>query len=88
MGLHGGATFPRRRGVAAIEWLVARPERHIAVVAHGGIYSALFGNPALVDDPQNILRPRFLNCEIRSVTLELRPSGHPEPRIVVGSAQF
>jgi broad specificity phosphatase PhoE len=57
------------RGVAFLEWLCSRPERHVAVVAHGGIYSTLFAHPAV--DEGGYLAPRFGNCELRSVELRV-----------------
>mmetsp|Transcript_8418 Transcript_8418/g.29590 ORF Transcript_8418/g.29590 Transcript_8418/m.29590 type:complete len:208 (+) Transcript_8418:344-967(+) len=57
------------RGFIALEWLWARPEAHIAVVAHGGIYHALFSNATLIEDSEDFLKQRFSNCEVRTITL-------------------
>ena len=64
----------RARGVRVLRWLAARPEREIAVVAHGGIYSALFKpsnewNVSPVVDEAGLLSDRFHNCEVRTVRL-------------------
>jgi broad specificity phosphatase PhoE len=56
------------RGVQFLEWLAARPEREVAVVAHGGIYSTLFAH-SRCEDEDGFLSPRFGNCEIRSVEM-------------------
>lgn len=74
------------RGLAALAWLAKRPEDRIAVVAHGGLLAVLFDGPHhgghttdFVDDPDNVLGPRFANCEVRTV----RVTTHPGPRYVV-----
>ena len=58
----------------------------VAVVAHGGLLAVLFDGPHhgghttdFVDDPDNVLGPRFANCEVRTV----RVTTHPGPRYVV-----
>ncbi|KAG8464702.1 hypothetical protein KFE25_010070 [Diacronema lutheri] len=61
------------RGVRFLEWLAQRPEREIAVVAHGGIYAQLFSH-ARVHDDSAFLRRRFGNCEVRSAELSVRAS--------------
>lgn len=56
------------RGLAFLEWLACREEGQIAVVAHGGIFAAMFESP-LVDDVAHYLSPRFGNCDVRSVEM-------------------
>ena len=65
------------RGLAFLEWLACREESQIAVVAHGGIYSAMFEHES-VDDVARFLSPRFGNCDIRSV--EMRRVGDADGR--------
>lgn len=56
------------RGLAFLEWLACREERQIAVVAHGGIFSAMFEHES-VDDVAHYLAPRFGNCDVRTVEM-------------------
>jgi broad specificity phosphatase PhoE len=56
------------RGLTFLDWLCCREETEIAVVAHGGIFSALFEHES-VDDVARYLAPRFGNCDVRSVEM-------------------
>lgn len=65
------------RGLRALRWVTNRPEENIAIVAHGGIFSATFRHP-LVDDADGVLAPRFGNCEVRTAevnAIAVRPQG-------------
>lgn len=64
------------RGLLFLEWLARRPEREIAVVAHGGIYSSLFAHAAVRDESET-LRPRFGNCDVRTVEMTVQLAGEP-----------
>ena len=68
-----------RRGVAALKWLVERPEDTIAVVAHGGLLAVTFdpddhGGHSCVEAP-NPCTKRFSNCEVRTVKITTHDGG-------------
>ena len=74
-------------------WLTARPEDHIAVVAHGGLLAVLFDGAyhgghttAAVRDPDQILAPRFKNCEVRTVQVETDLGEEGGPRYTIIAA--
>lgn len=59
------------RGFRALCGVWARPERHVAVAAHGGIFHYLLNNHQQVVADEGI-RARFSNCELRSCVMSLR----------------
>ena len=68
-----------RRGVAALKWLVERPEDTIAVVCHGGLLAVTFdpddhGGHSCVEAP-NPCTKRFSNCEVRTVKITTHDGG-------------
>ena len=62
------------------QWLMARPEKHIAVVAHSGFLFAFCQNfgQGFSEDVLNHLHPHFANCELRTIVLA-DPSGRLNP---------
>ncbi|GAB4821241.1 hypothetical protein N2152v2_008287 [Parachlorella kessleri] len=61
----------KRRGLHFIQWLMKRPESHIAVVSHGGLLQHSLSNLGRTAAPavQGELHLWFKNCEMRSVML-------------------
>ncbi|GLC59301.1 hypothetical protein PLESTB_001472000 [Pleodorina starrii] len=61
----------RRRGLAFLKWLAARPERHIAVVSHSSFLHftlSCFGQGA-AEAVQGEMHKWYDNCEMRSLVL-------------------
>jgi len=57
-----------RRGVDFVDWLLARPERHVAVATHSAFLLALF-NAALDAAGDEAVRSWFATGEMRTVLL-------------------
>ena len=66
----------RERGYESLRWIWERPEREIAVVAHGGLFMLLLdGRHGGVElaGKDGKLSTRFGNCELRTVRLTVVP---------------
>ncbi|KAL1495817.1 hypothetical protein AB1Y20_016677 [Prymnesium parvum] len=57
------------RGRAALQFVWERPEEEVAVVAHGGLFDAIFNRCSDIV-AESELKPRFSNAEIRSTWVE------------------
>ena len=76
----GGWTV-QARAYQFAEWLMRRPEKHIAVVAHSGFLYAFCQNfgQGLSGAVNELLHPHFANCEMRTIVLA-DPSGALNPK--------
>jgi len=58
-----------KRAYAGLQWIAARPEEDIALVAHGGLFDAMTNHlPELIASDDGTSE-RFHNCELRTVRL-------------------
>lgn len=69
----------RARAHAALVWIWERPERDIALVAHGGIFNLLTNGHPLVEVGPGV-NNRFGNCELRNCLLSVSSIGEEETR--------
>lgn len=71
----------RRRGVRFLQWLMSRPEQHIAVVSHSSFFFFMlqaFGHGA-APRVQGELHKWYDNCELRTVVLSDEGGAHDHP---------
>ena len=74
-----------QRGYASLLWLARRPERTIAVVAHGGLlHHTLNGHPLVVADDKT--RRRFGNAELRACTMRWCEGASPSLELAAEEA--
>lgn len=61
----------RARGRQFAQWLMTRPEKHIAVVSHSGFLYAFFQNfgEGYGISMKNEMHKHFANCEVRTIVL-------------------
>lgn len=65
------AVLVQARAYKFAEWLMERPEKHIAVVAHSGFLWAFCQNfgKGCSEAVVQTLQPHFSNCEMRTIVL-------------------
>lgn len=71
------------------EWLLARPEKHIAVVSHSGFLHAFCRNfgDGLTEQAKSDMHLHFANGEMRSMVLA-DPSGALNPKAMASDPWF
>ena len=83
--LEGDASVAQR-GYDSLRVLCSRPERCIAVCAHGGLFQRLLNDHPLVEADE-ATRRRFGNAELRACTMSWA-DGEAEPKIQLSAASL